>query len=439
MNYKISKISRGAMVAVFIILELLVIYVVLRFSRNFVVETEGMGNILGYAILPLLVVIPLVFLLRPLYVRKYEVEIMGGRLRIGNVFDGQLSDISSMFVSEMGNGLYVKISDRNGKEIITLISNIFMLKKERAEVMRLVGDLREKIGAGEGQIVVGNNFKRGGTYYYSSIAGLGQMVPPKPKSNAKLYVVVIVGAFLVLSSGIFGLGAIRGNKDYEVSQGVVTYGGKMVDGAVAKEFVPVSYHTYKDSSNVYFKGVLQPNLDSRTVRRLGTVLIADKGGIYRESMFGKKLKPVGNVDLQTFRMVDDQIYADKDHVYSLDIMASNPLVALSGEQTPDPATVASVGYYFIKDGDFAYFKPLGGTKPRRCDEIDAASLTVVTHQVYKDKNNVYFITRGLVQDGGNEQKGYDILRGAHAPSFRMTGYNTFQDKNTTWTIASGEE
>jgi hypothetical protein len=75
-------------------------------------------------------------------------------------------------------------------------------------------------------------------------------------------------------------------------------------------------------------------------------------------------------------------------------------------------------------------------------EIDRNSIEVLSLQVVKDKNHVYYFTREFKTEEheANKKDSYAILEGADAPSFRRIDDRNYEDKNTTWTIRQdGEE
>ena len=78
---------------------------------------------------------------------------------------------------------------------------------------------------------------------------------------------------------------------------------------------------------------------------------------------------------------------------------------------------------------------------RVCPEIDRNTFEILSMTTSKDKNNVYYLTRGLESEGerATERDNYAILKGADAPTFRKVDEHNYRDKNTTWTIGNSHD
>ncbi|GHV00929.1 hypothetical protein FACS1894159_07840 [Bacteroidia bacterium] len=446
--YSLPRLNKGIMVLTLATLMIAALVAGFALGRNHMAWADA-DNDLKMVILPLLVALPLFLALKPLYMRSYRADLSGGRLRITTgqgreIYDGPLQNVHTIRVSDVGQNYVLRVWDRNSAAIITVTCNMLTPGKRTGQVREFVAELIRLTGAEKGEAMAVGKFSAPAVYYHSTMPCPGEEARLAPEGlkqqlrsrNRKAIAAVVVGFVAVMAGLIWVAAASKGV--YEIDElGVVTFRGRPVEGAVAKEFRNLTYLTAKDSSHVYFRGKVQPGLDARTIRSLNSFLLADRGGIYREPsfpVFSSGLKRLEGVDYTSFRALGNSLFADREHVFYLDVFASNPVVAVSEEPRPDPATTVEVGVYFFKDSRRVYFMPTGGARPRYCSEIDAPSFEQVSWQVYKDGERVYFVTFGLTQEGGNQQAGYDVLRGADAPTFHMVDHNVFEDKNTAWTI-----
>jgi len=446
--YKLPVLNKVVMALTLAVVFIAAVVVGFIIGRNYLTYTDASGSF-TVVILPLLVAVVVVVLLRPLYMRTRLADLSGGRLRITTAsgrefYDGALQNVHTVLVGDFRGNYILKIWDRQSRMIFAVTCNILTPKKGRDQAQAFAAELIRLTGAEKGEVVTGNKFRNPGVYYHSTMfysTGSEQALAPEGLKkrlkgrNRKAIVIVVVALVAFMAAMIWTGAASKGF--YEIDDDVVTFRGKPVEGAVAQEFRTLTYLTGKDSSYVYFRGKRQEGLDAHTMRSLNAFLLADRNGIYREpsfSVFSSGLKRVEGVDYATFRVVGQSLFADRSSVFYVDPFASNPIVAVSCEPLPDPATTQEVGIYFFKDASRVFFLPNGGARPRCCPEIDATSFEQVSWRVYKDGGHVYFVTKNLQQEGGNKQVGYDLLRGADAPTFRMIDDTHFEDRNTTWNI-----
>lgn len=263
----------------------------------------------------------------------------------------------------------------------------------------------------------------------------------KPKRQMALIfaiVFLLLGVVPFVLIGIFKSGAGEG---YLREDGRITYNGVPIEIDLEQiERLGVG-SIVKDSTRVYFNGELMAWADAATFEEIGNTFFRDRNGLYQEKrgLFTRdKLEPLtGDFDSETLTGVDNVFYKDKDHVYYFNfnlLSGKNPLKRVEIEGI-DAATFEAVGHHlWYRDAHAVYF---GGWADLRRTDIDARTFEVLTWQVAKDKNHVYYLTRYLTQNDnrtGSERDNYAVLKGAHAPSFRMIDQRTFEDKNTTWTI-----
>lgn len=409
------------------------------------------GPMIIFIVFPLAIAIFVLALTRKLYYKKASVTLDSSKLSIresnGNLlFEGPIGCINTIFFMNQENGQNLKIWDVQGKQIASFTSNMLVGSKYTNDMRNFFNDLCAATQAVVGKTIPkGNAWGKPGTYYHSTNSKADALPTEIIQKNVKkknikgaiigfsIIIIFMVGVFYFLASS-------KGYYDLD-ENGNVTYNGKTLEGVNAEEFRNYGYHTGKDSSYVYYKGVKQDQLDAKTFESIGGYIFVDKNGLYREPRWvGDELEPLEGIDKDTFRSVGDRLYVDKNHVYSLDLMASNPLVPMKGDNAPDPATFETIPntYSFYRDARYVYHSGIYG-RLKRSEEIDRGTFEALTYRVFKDKNNVYFLTYNLKQDGGNqneESTDYDILREADAATFIKISDTEFEDKNTTWTIES---
>ena len=146
----------------------------------------------------------------------------------------------------------------------------------------------------------------------------------------------------------------------------------------------------------------------------------------------------GDYDIATFHQIANSYYRDKNSLYHLEInMLDGSKEPLRKVVVPglDIATFETVdSYYWYKDANRVYFSTWDELRP--CEEIDRNTFEVLSLEVSKDKNHVYYLTRNLKSEDkkATQKDNYAILEGAHAPSFYKIDNKNYADKNTEWTI-----
>ncbi len=270
-----------------------------------------------------------------------------------------------------------------------------------------------------------------------------QTIPIIRKRNRKIALIAVAAILFVMVLPFVWMAAGH-SEGYMFSHDVITYDGVPID--IDREQVEwLGSSIVKDSTRVYFLGEFVPWADAPTFVEIGPTFFRDRNGIYHEKIkwFSRnELLPLqGDFDPKTLTAVDNTIYKDKDNLYHFDfnlISGKSPLKRLDVEEAEgvDVASFEAVGGLWYRDANWVYFG--GWARLRRTEEIDRDSFEVLTWQVAKDRNNVYYMTRWLTTSDERREVGevddYGILEGAHAPSFRMTDYNEFEDDYKTWTI-----
>jgi len=276
-----------------------------------------------------------------------------------------------------------------------------------------------------------------------------KMVQKTIKAKSKKSSLIIVGivAFILFLTIIPFF--INPKAFYEREGDKVFYGSKEVVGVNINEVEQLGYKVIKDSSHVYYKGEILEWADRETFTLIREPFYMDKNGIYYEtSNFYRKNRIVpleGEYDVTTFHKIAEFYYKDKNNLYHLEInMLDGGKEPLRKVVVPelDIETFEYIehSHYWYKDKNKIYFSTWDELRP--CNEIDINTFEILSFDVAKDKNHVYYLTRDLATDEKKATKkdDYAILEGAHAPSFNKIDNRNYVDKNTTWTIRSeGEE
>ena len=263
------------------------------------------------------------------------------------------------------------------------------------------------------------------------------------RKNGKIILLVALGV-LALMIAIPAL--TKSGEGYRIGVDEITYNGVPLD-IDRNQYEWLSGSTVKDSTHVFFNGQIVEWADAPTFENIGRIFFRDKNGLYQEriNLFTpNKLTPLtGDFDAETLTGVDQTFYKDKDRVYYFDFnLASgkNPLkqVKLEGIHAPTFEALEN-SHVWYRDAKQIYFG--GWADFRACPEIDRKTFEVLTWQVAKDRNNVYYLTRFLASEGkkSTERDNYAILEGAHAPTFVMIDHETFEDRNTAWVIESSND
>ena len=264
------------------------------------------------------------------------------------------------------------------------------------------------------------------------------------KKGVKIFA---LAAFAFLTLVIVLMAVNKSDEGYRIGMDEITYNGEPLD-IDRKEYKWLSGSVIKDSTRVFFNGEIVDWADAPTFENIGRVFFRDKNGLYQEQLnilSKNKLIPLeGDFDPATFTSVDaTTFYKDKDRVYYFDFnlgSGKNPLkrLKIDGIDAPTFEEVEG-GHNWYRDKNRVYFG--GWSDFRPCPEIDRETFEILTWQVSKDQNHVYYLTRFLSSEGkkSTERDNYAILDGAHAPSFTLIDRNNFEDKNTTWTIEGPED
>jgi len=262
----------------------------------------------------------------------------------------------------------------------------------------------------------------------------------KPSPRKSILIIVAVG--VAVMALLFIPFIINPDRSYEEKDGKMYFGDKELVGVNPREVRMIYYHIIKDSSHIYYKDQILEWADRETFRMMQPPFFMDKNGIYYEtnSLLSKKeMKPLeGDYDKPTFRPVSassSTFFKDKNRVYKIDIWSGSK-APLSVVDIPeiDVATFEKDGNsYWYKDKNYIYF---GIFDVKLCKEIDKETFETLSLQVAKDKNHVYYLTRGLKSEGkkATDYDNYAILNDADAPTFFMIDERNYQDKNTTWSI-----
>lgn len=256
-----------------------------------------------------------------------------------------------------------------------------------------------------------------------------------------------IGIFAMVMTILIAPFFINPKAFYDRKGDKIFFGNTELPDVDPREAVTLSYHVLKDSSHIYYKDQILEWADRETFQCLREPFYMDKNGLYYEtSNFYSKNKIVplkGEFDAATFRPVSQygsSFFKDKNHIYEIDVFKTGAPIAKVDIPGIDAETFQRLGNstFWYADKDRVYFS---SDKLKVCNEIDRASFEILTHEVYKDKNNVYFLTYNLKSDNQakGEHNGYAILEGADAPTFFKLGEKRFVDKNTEWTISNGKE
>ena len=264
------------------------------------------------------------------------------------------------------------------------------------------------------------------------------------RSNKKIILIVVAIFMLSIAAAILPF-FINPKAFYDFKDGKVYFGSRELPHIKANDFRPLDYSVAVDCTKVYYNGNPVEFVDRKTFKNLNKGFYFDKKGLYYEktSLYSKnKLLPLkGNYDQATFHSLGYQttLFADKTNLYTIDVFGDPPLEKV---EVPglDIATIESLHNNWLRDKSRIYFDDWG--KIKACPEIDAATFVVLNYTVAKDKNKVYYITRGLKSDQkeATQKADYAVLDGADAGSFEMVNNKEYRDKNQTWTISrEGEQ
>ncbi|NDV65844.1 DKNYY domain-containing protein [Bacteroides sp. 224] len=279
----------------------------------------------------------------------------------------------------------------------------------------------------------------------STPASLGEIYRNQAGNKRKTKWIAI-GIFLVVMAVMIAPFFINPKAFYDSKDGKVYFGSKELIGVDPKKATTLSYHVLKDSTHIYYKDQILEWADYATFQCPREPFYMDKNGVYFETnnfYTPNKIKPLdGDYDAATFQSVDryaSTLFKDKNYLYEIDAFAQPPLKKLSFPDLDVTSFQSLENNYWYADKNHVYFTGEGTLK--QCREIDRESFKILSLEVVKDKNQVYFISYRLKSDHGAEaeHKGYKVLEGADAPSFVKVDDKKYVDKNTIWTISSEED
>lgn len=264
----------------------------------------------------------------------------------------------------------------------------------------------------------------------------------KVNKKRALIFAAIAGGFIFFVLPFIFLAVNKPRVGMQIGDDHVSYDGKPLDVNFA-QVTWLSSSIVKDSTRVYFRDQILDWADAPTFEKIGSVLYKDKNGVYREQMnllTKNKMIPLeGDYDAETLTEVCSSFFKDKNQVYSFQafelIDKKHPLTPIKIEGI-DPATFETVApQLWYGDANHIYFGDWASL--RICPEIDRETFEIVSSIVFKDKNNVYYLTRNLSSDDqkATERDNYAILTDADARTFRMIDQTTYADKDNEWTIS----
>lgn len=266
-------------------------------------------------------------------------------------------------------------------------------------------------------------------------------VNSKPKGK-----LIGAGVILAIIALLFAPFFINPKAFYKMKDEKVYFGNSELVGVNPKEARTLSYHVLKDSSHIYYKDQVLEWADRETFQCIHEPFYMDKNGLYYETSnfyIKNRIKPLeGEYDAATFRPVNEHsstLYKDKNQLYEIDVFAQPPLRKISIANLDVESFQMLNNSYWYADKNYIYFRSEGTLK--QCLEIDRVSFEILSLEIVKDKNHVYFLTSHLTSDHGvkGEHKGYKLLEGADAPTFKKLDDKRFVDKNDIWTISSEQE
>lgn len=405
----------------------------------------GFGSILMLSLAALIV--------KKIIVKKYSITIDKNIIEIqkrNKVIHTNLSNISMIRLKKNSAGaMDMKFILATG-ETWFHFSNAMSSKKE--DIEKIFKELIEKIQDSIHLIKANEKITRGDLNEYSvdyinksSVAnGLLEKTQKKDKVK-KIWNNLLTLFFGSIFIGILILPFFINPKAFYEEEGEkMFFGSKEMLGVKADEFEILTYNIGKDKNHIYFRGEPVDFVDHNSFEHLDSVFYKDKNGIYYENttLYSKqKLLPLNaDYDKATFKAIEfTWLYKDKNNLYTLDLFSKTPLKKISHPEV-DLMSLNSICNNWLRDKNSIYF--YNDDDFTLAPKVDRDSFECLTYEVFKDKNNVYYLTKNLHADDGEKsgQKGYGILKGADANTFKLINENTFEDKNSTWRITEeGEE
>ena len=265
--------------------------------------------------------------------------------------------------------------------------------------------------------------------------------------------------------------AYHASGQYTIKDGKLFAGNREVSEINMQQYKRLSNEIVKDSSHVFYKGKIVKGVDAQTFERLPNTefFYRDKNALYFERWgvftIHKLVKLDKAFDVKTMKPLGiySLILRDKNGLY---VINNNPTalfnfrkplksIDLKAIDTASFQQIAreegSTNAHFYGDNNSIFFATYGKIRP--CTKIDRNSFQIVDFYVFKDKNNVYYLTQHLESDtkGKTRNADYAILKGADGETFHKIsdandnlssrlnyglGGQTalYEDKNGQWEI-----
>ncbi|NDV59476.1 DKNYY domain-containing protein [Bacteroides sp. 519] len=442
--FKIKSINR----TVLILTALPIIFALLFFGFVYFMKWIFTSGNQYIAIIATLAIVFGVFTLcKKIATRNYIVTINKDRLTVTKVGSSerslQLNQITKLAFRTHQQGCLL-IIEASGFEFAKFDVSL----KQAQQIQDIIEELQQynsyNVVEGKDQRGVWTNYVNPNAVN-STPASFGQVYRNQVNSKRKtkwVGIAISLAVMAVLIAPFF----INPKAFYDSKDGKVYFGSKELVGVDPQKTTILSYHVLKDSTHVYYKDRILEWADYATFQCLREPFYMDKNGIYFETSnfyTPNKIKPLeGEYDAATFRSVDgyaSTLFKDKNNLYEIDVFGQPPLRKITFPGLDVESFQGLENNYWFADKNHVYFAGEGDLK--QCKEIDRASFEILSLQVVKDKNRVYFLTYHLKSEHGvaGEHKGYKVLEGADAPTFQKLDDKRFVDKNEVWTISSEEE
>ena len=223
-----------------------------------------------------------------------------------------------------------------------------------------------------------------------------------------------------MSLGLFfAFLAYQPSGQYKIKDGKLFVGNREVYEINMQQYTRISHEIAKDSSHVFFKGKIVKGIDAPTFESLGVYsqFLRDKNGLYAiNNLFSRKplrLVDLNGIDATSFQQITSEEGWTNTHFYG--------------------------------DNNRIFFARNGKLRP--CPEIDRNSFQIVDFYVFKDKNQVYYLTQLLHSDTKRRtaRANYAVLKGADGETFHKISIPQlnhglggqlalYEDKNRQWEI-----
>ena len=233
---------------------------------------------------------------------------------------------------------------------------------------------------------------------------------------------LIISAVLTMSLVLFlGFLVYHTNGQYKINDGKLFVDNREVSDINMQQYTRVSNEIVKDSSHVFYNGKIVKDIDAPTFESLGTysLILRDKNGLYvmNNALLNLPLKRIdlSGIDTASFQQITSEKGWTNAHFYG--------------------------------DNNSIFFAQYG--KLRSCPEIDRSSFQIVDFYLFKDRNQVYYLTQFMDSDTKKRTASadYAVLKGADGETFHKIsevndGMNhrfggqiaLYEDKNEQWEI-----